>query len=110
MDRSPEPVKAHESGTLLTVHVTPRARESRVVGILKGRVEVRVRSAPEKGRANGECLSVLAAALGTAKSRLELVRGGAGREKLVLVRGLAPEEVLARLGSNAKVRQTTPPP
>lgn len=96
-DPAAEPVRPAAGGSLLAVRVTPRARESRVEVVRGGRLEVRVKSPPEKGRANEECAELLAAALDLPRSRLQLIHGGAAREKLFLVRGLPPQEVQARL-------------
>ena len=44
---------------------------------------VKVRAKPEDGKANAAVLELLAAALGTATSRLRMLRGATGRDKLV---------------------------
>jgi uncharacterized protein YggU (UPF0235/DUF167 family) len=49
----------------------------------EGRLLVRVRAKPQDGAANEAVLALLARALGTAPSRLHLLRGATGREKLV---------------------------
>jgi uncharacterized protein YggU (UPF0235/DUF167 family) len=69
--------------TLLRLKVTAGARTEGVEPQEDGSFKVRVRVKAEKGRANARVLEVLAEHLGVAKSRLELVRGAASREKLV---------------------------
>ncbi|MEN9718257.1 MAG: hypothetical protein RIQ99_1135 [Pseudomonadota bacterium] len=70
----------------LIVRVTPGARvESIELG--EGRVLVKVRTKPEDGKANAAVLDLLAQALGLAVSRLHLLRGATGRDKLVRVDG-----------------------
>ena len=44
---------------------------------------IKVRTAPEDGKANQAVLSLLASALGVATSRLRMLRGATGRDKLV---------------------------
>lgn len=66
----------------LALRVTPRAR-TEGIEIAEGRVLVRVRANPQDGAANEAVLALLAAALGVATSRLRLLRGATGREKLV---------------------------
>lgn len=68
----------------LALRVTPGAR-SESMEITDGRVLVKVRTRPEDGKANAAVLSLLAAALDLAPSRLELLRGATGRDKLVRV-------------------------
>jgi len=64
------------------VRVTPGAR-SEGIEIADGRVLVKVRAKPHDGEANEAVLALLAEALGTATSRLRLLRGATGRDKLV---------------------------
>jgi uncharacterized protein YggU (UPF0235/DUF167 family) len=66
----------------LSVRVTPGARVE-AVAIADGRLLVKVRAKAEGGKANAAVLGLLAAALGIAPSRLELLRGESGRDKLV---------------------------
>lgn len=69
----------------LALRVTPGAR-SESVAIEAGRLVVKVRARPHDGAANEAVLALLAAALGVATSRLRLVRGATGRDKLVALR------------------------
>ena len=66
----------------LAVRVTPGAR-AEGIEIVDGRVLVKVRARPHDGAANAAVLALLAEALGIATSRLHLLRGATGRDKLV---------------------------
>jgi uncharacterized protein YggU (UPF0235/DUF167 family) len=66
----------------LALRVTPGAR-SEAVELGDGRVLVKVRARPQDGAANEAVLRLLAAALGVAASRLRMLRGATGRDKLV---------------------------
>ncbi len=68
----------------LALRVTPGAR-SETVEIAQGKVLVKVRVKPEDGKANQAVLELLAQALGIATSRLRMLRGATGREKLVQI-------------------------
>ncbi len=70
----------------LALRVTPGAR-SESVELADGKVVVKVRVKPEDGKANAAVLDLLAAALGIAASRLHLLRGATGRDKLVRIEG-----------------------
>lgn len=65
----------------LAVRVTPGAR-SEGLEIDAGRLLVRVRAKPEDGKANEAVRNLLAAALGVAPSRIEMLRGATSRDKL----------------------------
>lgn len=68
----------------LALRVTPGARvESVELG--EDRVLVKVRVKPEDGKANAAVLELLASALGIATSRLRMLRGATGRDKLVQI-------------------------
>ena len=67
------------------VRVTPKAARERVVeeaGVLKVYVTV----APEDGKANKAVIELLAKHWDVAKSRIEIVQGLTGRDKVVVIR------------------------
>ena len=66
----------------LALRVTPGAR-SEALEIGEGAVLVKVRAKAKDGEANVAVMELLAAALGVATSRLRLLRGATGRDKLV---------------------------
>ncbi|GAA0265667.1 DUF167 domain-containing protein [Alteraurantiacibacter aestuarii] len=66
----------------LAVRVTPGAR-SEAIEISGGRLLLKTRVKPQDGAANDAVMALLAKALGTAPSRLSLLRGATSREKLV---------------------------
>jgi uncharacterized protein len=80
----------------VTVRVLPRS-ERTAVELSPGRIVVRVRSAPEGGRATEEARKALATALGVAPSSVTLRRGRRSREKVFEVSDLTRDEVLQRL-------------
>jgi uncharacterized protein (TIGR00251 family) len=80
----------------LEVRVQPRARRDEVVGERDGRLVVRVTAPPLDGRANDAVRKLLAKRLGVAPSLVAVVRGHAGRDKLVEVEGLDDADVLRR--------------
>ena len=66
----------------LALHVTPGAR-GEGIELGDGRLLVKVRAKPQDGAANAAVLALLAEALGLATSRLRMLRGATGREKVV---------------------------
>ncbi|MGZ3247964.1 MAG: DUF167 domain-containing protein [Croceibacterium sp.] len=66
----------------LALRVTPGAR-SEGLEIGEGVLLMRVRAKAREGEANDAVLALLAQALGVATSRLRLLRGATGRDKLV---------------------------
>ena len=81
---------------LLTVRLTPNAREEGIEGIRvladgKAVLAVRVRAVPENGAANDALEKRIARAMGVAKSRVSLVAGATQRVKIVRIDGDAAD-------------------
>ncbi len=74
-------------GLLLQVHLIPRAQKSLIAGVRGHELLVRIQSPPVDGKANAALCAFLAKQCGTAKSRVEVIRGKTSRHKTVLVSG-----------------------
>ena len=81
----------------LRVRVSPGARRAEVVGRLGDAWKLRVRSAPERGRANDEVVVLLARTLGLTPRDVRVVAGHTSRDKVVELEGLSPSEAERRL-------------
>jgi len=86
----------------LPVRLTPGATADRIDGWDVGPdgrpvLKVRVRARPVEGEANAALLELLAKTLRVPKSAVSLDRGGQSRLKMIVVDGLSPEELRARL-------------
>ena len=66
------------------VRVTPHAKQNKVVES-DGVFRVYTTTAPENGRANAAVVELLAEYLGIPKSRIKILRGLSGRDKVVSV-------------------------
>jgi uncharacterized protein len=78
------------------VRLTPRGGSDLVEGVIDGVLRARVAAPPIEGAANQALLRLLADELGVARRAVRLVAGAAGRQKLVVVEGMTPDDVLAR--------------
>ena len=85
------------SGTLLVLHIQPGAKRTAVSGAFGETVKVAVSSPPVDGKANAQLLGFLSDLLGLPKSALQLVAGASGRDKTVLISGLAPDAVRQKM-------------
>lgn len=88
----------HGKMASVTVRVVPRARRPGVEAGPDG-ITVRVRAAPQGGRATEEARLALAAALGIPTSRVSLRTGARSRIKVFEVRGLDVQDLEMRLGA-----------
>jgi uncharacterized protein YggU (UPF0235/DUF167 family) len=73
-----------DDGGRLALRVTPGAR-TEALEIAQGVLLVKVRAKPRDGKGNEAALALLARALGIATSRLRMLRGATGRDKLIQV-------------------------
>ena len=90
-------IKETKEGTLLFIHVQPKAKKNSIEGIdeWRGRLKVKVKAPPVEGKANKEVVKFFSKLLG---AEVEIVKGETSREKDLLVKGLSAEEVKKRLG------------
>ena len=83
------------AGIEISVWVVPGANRSEVVGVHDGLLRVRLAAAPSGGQANRALVSLLAKVTG---GRVELLRGGGSRRKVVRVTRVEMALVVSRLG------------
>lgn len=83
-------------GAALAVRVTPRAKRNEVVEVLADdTVKIRLTAPPVEGKANKALVDFLADVMGVPKSKIEIVAGAAGRDKLVAITGMEAETAQA---------------
>ena len=87
-----------QKGSALAVRVTPRASRNEIVEILDdGTVKVRLAVSPADDEANVALLEYLADILGVPKTKLDIVAGLAGRDKLISIVDMDVETAHARI-------------
>ncbi|MBI3151686.1 MAG: DUF167 domain-containing protein [Chloroflexi bacterium] len=85
-------------GSALAVRVTPRASNSQIVGVLEdGTIKVHLAADASEDQINAELVAFLAEVLGVPKSRVEIVAGENGRDKLISVLDMDVETVHQRI-------------
>ena len=90
-----------KKGAALAIRVTPRASHNEIVEILSdGTVRIRLTAPPVEGKANEALVEFLSKILDVAPSRIEIVAGMTGRDKLVSILDLDAESVHARILQN----------
>ncbi|MCH8081471.1 MAG: YggU family protein [Proteobacteria bacterium] len=99
-----------DEGWVLNVHLTPNASRDEITGTenhgnKSGRLKVKVRAVPEKGKANQALCRLLAKYFKLPKSSLEVISGHKSRTKRVLIRG-ASEDFEKKLGQILKGLRT----
>jgi len=93
----PIPLSEKDGALRFEVVAKPRARKSAVAGHRGDAVEIAIGAPPIDGAANEELVRFLSKLLGVPRRNVEIVRGETAHTKLVAVRGLDRETLLARL-------------
>ena len=85
-------------GAALAVRVTPRASRNELTEIQSdGTVKVRLTAPPVDGEANQALVKFMAEVLGTTPSKIEIVAGATGKDKLISILDMDKDEVQRRL-------------
>jgi uncharacterized protein (TIGR00251 family) len=86
---------------LVTIRLTPRASRERLVPAAEdGAYAAHVTAPPVEGAANEALCRLVARAAGVAPSRVSVVRGHRGRQKVVRVEGVDEAALRARIGAS----------
>lgn len=88
-------IQQHAEGATLPLRVQPKAKRNVVLGEQAGALKVSVTAPPEDGRANEAVLALLREVLKLQRSQLALLSGQTNRNKVVLVRGVTPQQLTA---------------
>lgn len=90
-------LSASKHGVRLDVDVKIRASRTAILGYATERLSVALAAPPVDGAANEALRRLLADHFGLPRQEVQIVGGAKSRHKLVELRGVTPEQVLARL-------------
>lgn len=83
----------------VTVKVHPRAKRTRITGLLGEAYKLDLAAPPVDGKANEECVRFFAELAHVPRSRVRIVTGSTGRTKVIEINGVSPEELQASLAA-----------
>lgn len=90
-------------GIALAIRVTPRAKRNEIVDVLADdTVKIRLTAPPVEGKANKALVEFLSEVMGVPKSRIEIVAGATGRDKLVSIVDMETETAQALIRKQLK--------
>jgi uncharacterized protein (TIGR00251 family) len=81
----------------VSVRVHPRARRSRIAGMLGAAIKLDIAAPANDGKANEECFALLADVTGVPKSRIRLLVGAHNPSKVIAFDGISQEELDLKL-------------
>ena len=82
----------------IPVKAVPGASRDQIVGMLGGRLKIKIAAPPEDGKANAAICELVAATLGLKTRQVEVVAGHGNAEKVLEVRGMDAADVSRLLG------------
>lgn len=85
---SEPPIEAADGAVLVRLAVVPGASRASVVGLHGDRLKLRVRAAPERGRANRDVCRLLANELGVRERDVTIVAGPTNPRKTARIEGM----------------------
>ncbi len=95
----PVSVRETAAGAVFRVRVVPRASRSGTAGIQDGALKLRITAPPVEGKANEECIRLLAGMLGVKRGQVTIIAGHASRTKTVAVAGLKADRVVSLIAA-----------
>jgi hypothetical protein len=94
-------VQERNGAVVVAVRVQPRASRNEVAGEMNGALKVRLQAPAVENRANEALCEYLAELLKTPKSAVRILSGDRSRTKLLEIRGITKQQLLALLTQDA---------
>jgi uncharacterized protein (TIGR00251 family) len=66
-----------------TIKVIPKSSQTKIIEIKDDFLKIKLKAAPEKGKANAELIKFLSKHFKTAKSNINIIKGETGKNKIV---------------------------
>ena len=101
MEAAGKPWGRSADGLVVTIRLTPKGGRDSIDGIAQlsdgsSVLKARVAAAPTEGEANNALIRLLAEEIGVSRRDVRIVAGATSRQKLVVVDGVDPEDIVAR--------------
>ncbi len=93
----PISIRETPAGVVFCIRVVPRASRSEVAGVQGDALKLRLNAPPVEGKANDECIRLLAEILGVRRAQVTIIAGHTARTKTVAVEGIRAGTVAAIL-------------
>lgn len=95
--------KASSRKTVIDLKIIPQSCENHIMGWENAeRLKIKIKAAPESGKANIELKKYLADCLSISKARIAITKGKTSRLKRIEIEGLKKSEVYAKIGFDVK--------
>jgi uncharacterized protein (TIGR00251 family) len=96
-EQLPPYLRGDRDSAFLSVKVQPRASANSIEGALGKELRIKIAALPVDSAANDALIRFLADCLDIPRSRIEILRGGASRHKLIRIYGMSVELAAQKL-------------
>jgi len=86
-----------DNKAVFDIKVSPKSSRSEIIVDASGKIKVYLNSPPVDGKANLECINIIAKKLKTAKSNISIEKGDHGKNKRISVSGMTLQDVLLKI-------------
>ena len=88
--------KIKDGKTYLNVRVAPKSSKNAITGVREENLLITVTAVPEKNQANEAVIKILSKELKIAKSKMQIVSGSKGKNKIVCIDEEIPEGLFSK--------------
>ena len=96
-------LKTYEDGIQFSAIIQPRSSENKICGLQGESLKINLTSPPVDGAANKMCVKLLAKKLKVALSKISIVSGQKGRNKIIRIEKISISEFLKKTPQIKKV-------
>jgi uncharacterized protein (TIGR00251 family) len=93
------PLRETETGVTFRIRVVPRASRREPAGIQDDALKLRITAPPVEGKANSECVRMVAELFGVKRTQVAIISGHTSRTKTVAVEGVKAKEIAALIAA-----------
>jgi len=81
----------------MKVKIVPGSSKNKIIGAYNNALKISIAASPVEGKANKKCIAYLAKYFDVAKSKIEIISGQAGKNKLIKIYDISQEEFLDKI-------------
>ena len=90
-------IKSRKDGIQFSAIIQPRSSKNKICGLHGESLKIQLTSPPVDGEANKMCVKLLAKILNISPSRVVIISGHTGRNKIIRVEGINTSEFLTKI-------------
>ena len=81
----------------IKVKIVPGSSKNKIIGAYNNALKISIAAPPVEGKANKKCIAYLAKYFDVAKSKIEIISGQTGKNKLFKIYDISQEEFLDKI-------------